>query len=131
MNVVIRLQSVDSTEELDRNPSFTTTIMIVVTYQLCLYRQRVIFKFFSMYCLPSCSLIMWENMSMFSVFNGNILSHFLHWNLPSLALRKCSKQVFMYAFVSEFFPMQSWQVWVSIFLLSVFHFFQSLHVMFI
>ena len=72
MNVVIRLQSVDSTKELDRNPSFTTTIMIVVTYQLCLYRQRVIFNFFSMYCLPSCSLIMWENMSKFSVFNRNI-----------------------------------------------------------
>ena len=86
INVVLRLQSVDSTEELDRNPLFTTTILIVVTNHLCLYRQRVIFKLFSMYCLPSCSLIMWENLSMFSVFNGNNLSHFLHWNFPSLAL---------------------------------------------
>ena len=129
MNVVIRLQSVDSTEELDRNPSFTTTNMIVVTNQLCLYRQRVIFKFFSMYCLPSCSLIMWKNMCMFLVFNGNILSHFLHWNLPSLALRKYSNQVFLYAFVFEFFLLQSRQVWVSIFLLLVLPFFKSLHLL--
>ena len=110
MDEVIRLQSVDSTEDLDRNPLFTTTIMILVTNQLCLYRQRVIFQFFSWYCLHSWSLIMWENIFMFSVFNGNILPHFLHWNLPSLALRKCSMEVFMCAFVSELFPMQSWPV---------------------